>query len=170
MTFIRIEAQGLRDAQGRFARYEDGIARSFGRAGRATAERALATLKRHAPRGPDRIGGEPRTRPHVADALRIMRFAVGNGTIDAEIAAPGPEARIIEFIRRGTPPHIIRPRRGRALRIFWGGGPQGAGFYFFREVRHPGTAPNDFVARALHDIREHALDELRTAAGQVITS
>jgi hypothetical protein len=46
------------------------------------------------------------------------------------------------FVVGGTRPHLILPRTKRAL--FW----QGAG-HPVRQVRHPGTAPNDFRARAV---------------------
>jgi hypothetical protein len=50
-----------------------------------------------------------------------------------------PSAR---YVVGGTRPHLILPRTKRAL--FW----PGAG-HPVRQVRHPGTAPNDFPARAV---------------------
>lgn len=48
------------------------------------------------------------------------------------------------FVLDGTRPHIIRPRRRRALRFHVDGREVFAAY-----VRHPGTDPNDFMFRAL---------------------
>ena len=52
------------------------------------------------------------------------------------------------FVERGTRPHIIKPKRARALRFEVGGE-----VVFARLVRHPGTKPNPFFARALQKYR-----------------
>jgi hypothetical protein len=44
----------------------------------------------------------------------------------------------------GTPPHIIRARRAKALRFEWRGV-----VVFRRQVRHPGTRGTKFLTRAL---------------------
>lgn len=48
----------------------------------------------------------------------------------------------------GTPPHVIRPRRRKALRFVAGGG-----VVFAARVNHPGTAANPFMVRALQAAR-----------------
>jgi hypothetical protein len=50
------------------------------------------------------------------------------------------------YTTRGTRPHVIRPRRARALRFVWpkAGPPQPK---FFAKVNHPGTPPNDWYDR-----------------------
>lgn len=50
----------------------------------------------------------------------------------------------VRFVLDGTRPHIIRPRRARALRFEVDGR-----VVFSAFVRHPGTRPNNFLARAL---------------------
>ncbi|MBC9729258.1 hypothetical protein [Streptomyces sp. TRM68367] len=50
----------------------------------------------------------------------------------------------VRFVLDGTRPHIIRPRRARALRFEVDGR-----VVFSAFVRHPGTRPNNFMARAL---------------------
>ncbi|WP_284576856.1 hypothetical protein [Streptomyces sp. 2P-4] len=48
------------------------------------------------------------------------------------------------FVLDGTRPHLIRPRRRKALRFEVGGD-----VVFAKLVRHPGTKPNNFLGRAL---------------------
>lgn len=48
------------------------------------------------------------------------------------------------FVLDGTRPHIIRPRRKKALRFEIGGRE-----VFAAVVHHPGTKPNNFLGRAL---------------------
>ncbi|WP_405759431.1 hypothetical protein OG234_13145 [Streptomyces sp. NBC_01420] len=50
----------------------------------------------------------------------------------------------VRFVLDGTRPHVIVPRRAKALRFTVGGD-----VVFARRVRHPGTRPNDFLGRAL---------------------
>ncbi|MFP3118159.1 hypothetical protein [Streptomyces sp. Iso 434] len=61
--------------------------------------------------------------------------------LQGEITCDHPAVR---YVLEGTRPHIIRPRRARALRFEVGGQ-----VVFSRMVRHPGTRPNDFLGRAL---------------------
>lgn len=50
----------------------------------------------------------------------------------------------VRFVLDGTRPHIIVPRRAKALRFIVGGD-----VVFTRRVRHPGTRANNFLGRAL---------------------
>lgn len=50
----------------------------------------------------------------------------------------------VRFVLDGTRPHLIRPRRERALRFEIDGR-----VVFSAYARHPGTRPNNFMARAL---------------------
>lgn len=52
-----------------------------------------------------------------------------------------------EYVNDGTRPHIIRPRRARALRFTVGGQ-----VVYARVVRHPGTRANPFLDRALREV------------------
>ncbi|WP_326813932.1 MULTISPECIES: hypothetical protein [unclassified Streptomyces] len=54
----------------------------------------------------------------------------------------------VRFVLDGTRPHVIRPRRAKALRFEVGGRVVYAAY-----VRHPGTRPNDFMGRALRQGR-----------------
>lgn len=50
----------------------------------------------------------------------------------------------VRYVLDGTRPHIIRPRRAKALRFEVGGR-----VTYAKVVHHPGTAPNNFMGRAL---------------------
>ncbi|MGW2766255.1 hypothetical protein [Streptomyces sp. NPDC001275] len=50
----------------------------------------------------------------------------------------------VRYVIEGTRPHIIRPRRAKALRFEVGGH-----VVFSAYARHPGTRPNPFLQRAL---------------------
>lgn len=50
----------------------------------------------------------------------------------------------VNLVLQGTRPHLIRPRRRKALRFEAGGGR-----VFAKVVRHPGTRPNNFMGAAL---------------------
>ncbi|WP_329173335.1 hypothetical protein [Streptomyces sp. NBC_01477] len=54
----------------------------------------------------------------------------------------------MRYVLDGTRPHVIRPRRARALRFQSGGST-----VFAKVVYHPGTRPNNFLARSLHEGR-----------------
>lgn len=50
----------------------------------------------------------------------------------------------VRFVLDGTRPHLIRPRRAKALHFYVDGSE-----VFTRLVRHPGTRANNFLGRAL---------------------
>ncbi|MFD9422310.1 MULTISPECIES: hypothetical protein [unclassified Streptomyces] len=50
------------------------------------------------------------------------------------------------YVINGTRPHVIRPRRARALRFQAGGRT-----VFAARVNHPGNAANNFLARAVRE-------------------
>lgn len=52
--------------------------------------------------------------------------------------------RAVHYVLNGTRPHLIRPRRARALRFEVGGD-----IVYTKLVRHPGTRANPFLQRAL---------------------
>jgi hypothetical protein len=51
------------------------------------------------------------------------------------------------MVHDGTPPHVIRARRGQVLRFTVGGR-----VIYVRQVRHPGTRPRPFLATALQEV------------------
>lgn len=65
------------------------------------------------------------------------------------------------YVRDGTPPHEITPRRGRFLRFEVGGKT-----VFATKVNHPGTKPNDFWKRAAEKAEDVLEREAQRAADQ----
>ncbi|MFC8466008.1 hypothetical protein [Streptomyces sp. NPDC057250] len=69
---------------------------------------------------------------------------------DVESGRSGLEGVVVStheasrFVLDGTRPHLIRPRRKKALRFQAGGG-----VVFAKLVRHPGTKANNYLLRAL---------------------
>ncbi|MFC8886382.1 hypothetical protein ACFT54_10270 [Streptomyces cinereoruber] len=69
----------------------------------------------------------------------------GPGGLQGVIVCDHPATR---FVLDGTRPHIIRPRRAKALRFDVRGRTVFAAY-----VRHPGSRANDFLGRALRQGR-----------------
>lgn len=59
----------------------------------------------------------------------------------------GSDVFYAPYVNDGARPHVIRPKRGKALRFVIGGQ-----VVFARVVQHPGTRPNPFLNRALAEI------------------
>jgi hypothetical protein len=76
----------------------------------------------------------------MGDFVR-WRVEEGPGGLQGVITCDHPA---VIFVLKGTRPHLIRPRRAKALRFEVDGTT-----VFAKLVRHPGTRANDFMARAL---------------------
>lgn len=72
----------------------------------------------------------------------------GNYRAEGAVSFTAPYA---VFVHEGTRPHVIRPRRARALRFEMDGR-----VIFAAHVNHPGTAPNPFLANAVRQVRRDA--------------
>lgn len=89
----------------------------------------------------------------VAALARV--YAAGHGSIASMIEVGPVQGKSIKvvsthpatiYVHNGTRPHLIRPRRARALRFVVDGQ-----VVFARLVRHPGTSPSPFLTKALRD-------------------
>jgi hypothetical protein len=69
--------------------------------------------------------------------------SVSSNRITSEARSDAPYA---EFVIQGTRPHVIRAKRGSALRFHW---PKAGGVVFFAKVNHPGNAPNPFFKQVI---------------------
>ena len=109
--------------------------------------------------------GERIVNEKSATVLRLARLKVGvkSGTLlaslrrgDMEQGPTGPYRDVTAGVRGltpylgfhmdGAPPHVIRPRRRKALRFI-----QNGQVRFATKVNHPGNAGNDFLRDALRD-------------------
>lgn len=90
-------------------------------------------------------------RHRVTGAMEshIRSSSLGDG-ISAQ-AIVRVDDRIAALIVRGTAAHTIEPRAGKVLSLAARGAVS-----FARRVRHPGTEPDPFVARALDDTADGA--------------
>jgi hypothetical protein len=114
------------------------------------------TLIERALRRPGGIGERLLRRRAERVAARARELAPGTMadhiTTRVEDTGQGLAAYVIsehlatQYVIYGTRPHIIRPRRARALRFRVGGRTVYAAY-----VHHPGTRPNDFLGRALRE-------------------
>lgn len=94
-----------------------------------------------------------RARPVAARARQLAPGSMGNGiTMHVEGTGRGMQAVITSthpasiYVIKGTRPHVIRPRRAKALRFQAGGQT-----VFAQRVNHPGNAANDFLSQALRE-------------------
>lgn len=67
----------------------------------------------------------------------------------------GPTVEYAIYVKKGTRPHEIRPRRARALRFVINGK-----VVFAKKVEHPGTKPNPFVKRTAEIIKTRIGDSI----------
>ena len=71
--------------------------------------------------------------------------------VSAPVTASAPYAR---YVHEGTRPHVIRARRGGALRFHWD---KVGREVFFASVQHPGSRANPFMMTAARRVaaRQH---------------
>lgn len=115
-----------------------------------------AILLERALRRPGGVGEQLLLRRAERVARRARELAPGTMkdhiTTHVEGSGRGLAAYVVsehpatQYVIYGTRPHIIRPRRARALRFEVGGRVVYAAY-----ARHPGTRPNDFLGRALRE-------------------
>lgn len=81
-------------------------------------------------------------------SLRTQRRRGARGpAVDVIAGVPGI-TNYLSVILFGSPPHIIRARRRKALRFIGS-----RGLTFAAQVRHPGTRPRPFLTDALRVLR-----------------
>ncbi|MFD5788567.1 hypothetical protein ACFWH1_18335 [Streptomyces sp. NPDC127037] len=105
-----------------------------GRAGRKLAERTQRVARIAEREAPGSMG----------DYI-TWKVIDGPKGLEGVIVCDHPAVR---YVLNGTRPHIIRPRRRKALRFEVGGR-----VVFAKLVHHPGTKPNNFLKRALREGR-----------------
>ncbi len=121
---IRAALGGSRDS--RLGRYHE-----------AKAQRVLASAQQLVPRDTGRL----------ASTLRIERGRNQYGPY-LHVVAGDRSTPYLGHVLFGTEPHVIRPRRAKALRFVVGGA-----VVFARRVFHPGTRARNFLKAALDAAR-----------------
>ena len=101
-----------------------------------------------------------------ADAMRLAPYDTGNlknsitVTVDDPLTARiGPTAAYGRYVEEGTAPHIIVPRKAKAL--YFGG-------RFSARVSHPGTKPQPYMAPAVDRQVPVLVRALGTLASEVL--
>lgn len=146
-SFIKFEAKPtFREWDGRFTKASEELLRSRLPIANEMGKILLAAAQEEAP-------GEK-----YPQMLKYKSFREGAESVGVRLIGPQP---LTTFIIEGTRPHTIRARNALALRFEWNRGPRGAGVYFFKWVKHPGTKPNPFHLRALEKAEEPAMEQAR---------
>lgn len=143
-----VRVTGLRELQ-RVVRamHGEGYRREVERIARPAARETLAAaIKAEAPVGGGRghnyrdpaAARRPIDTKHLRDTVSVRKLRLRPGELFA--FGVGPRGFTRWWVVRGTRPHAIRAREGRALLV--------AGGRMVTEVRHPGARGDDFVGRA----------------------
>lgn len=85
-------------------------------------------------------------RGETGELVRKTGVEIVSATKNRIVSAAVIDVTYGEFVIEGTPPHVIRARRGRALRFNW---PKAGGVVFFAKVNHPGTTANPFFSQVI---------------------
>lgn len=150
MILIRMNVQPLRDVAGRFAQHtpeQTGVFRAGVKAIAQDVVEEMRHLVPHKYSNTGRTAKEIRSRT-TQDSGRYVRVAISVGQTG-------------QYLIEGTRPHMIFPRRARALRFAVGGQT-----VFARYVHHPGTAPVPIHEEAMQAV--HAEQRLRQIAARVV--
>ncbi len=89
------------------------------------------------------VGQHPEFKPRTGALQKATEFRILKLKSGAKVTFLNP-AKYAAAIDSGARPHIIRPRRAKALRFIARGG----SVVFARMVRHPGNKPYKFLYRA----------------------
>lgn len=145
-TAIEFEVQGMKELTQRMNRASDTVIRVTLNDGLRRLGRLFVPAKGSGPLAretPKRTGKLARsTYFRIAGGPRDQRLEVLQPAMTEEGAFYG------FWVREGTDPHIIRPRRAKALRFEIDGE-----IIFAMKVNHPGTDPNPYHKRVLAQLR-----------------
>jgi len=147
MLVMTFEALGYRDVQGRYAKRSKKLEERSRSMVRQQSRLLMEELRQEAPRDT----GE------FAAGIRYQTRVTSQG-VKSTIYVRGKHAFLLPYIVHGTEDHdipkggaLVQMAKGYPLRFFWENGPRGPDIYYFWSVHHPGTAPNDFVQRAIDE-------------------
>jgi phage gpG-like protein len=118
-----------------------------------------------------KIKGEKLSGQVLRNKTGTLRRSISPSVSGSETFAEGKVSTNIEYARiheygGRTPPHVILPKRGRALAFSWKGQD-----VFFAKVNHPGSAmpERSFMRTALEEMKPEILEEFNNAIMQVVS-
>jgi hypothetical protein len=129
---------------------------------RAHTELLAKETRRAGEFGLQHVGRHPKFKPRTGQLQRATEYKVVKLRSGAKITLlnPKPYAAAID---KGASPHVIRPRRARALRFIARGG----SVVFAQKVNHPGNKPYKFLYRAtvaagrvFEQSMQHGMDQI----------
>lgn len=135
-TKVTIEVKGFDQIAQNFGRADLIIRGAMNRMLRRIGQTLTPGLKSVTPVLTGKLKNSTRFQIKGAPDSQVMEIRQGAKT-------PGG-AFYGEFVREGTSPHIIRPKKAKAL-VF----KIGEKVIFARQVNHPGTRPNRYQLKAL---------------------
>jgi len=98
-----------------------------------------------------------------ATILQVLTTG-GNQKVEIRQGARTPGGSFYgHFVREGTNPHVIVPRRANVLSFVWHGQQ-----VFFKRVNHPGNAPNRYHERVYRKLAVD-IDRIITRMGVTVT-
>ena len=109
-------------------------------------------LKAETPRRSGKLANTTRFQIVGANTSQALEVRQGARTPDGDFYGG--------FVRRGTRPHEIRPKKIGGVLAFMGPN----GMVFARKVNHPGTKANPYHKRALTQTSDQ-IDGIKTSAG-----
>lgn len=96
------------------------------------------------------------TSPRVTGTMQNRTSVTADGLTATARAA----TEYASFVKDGTRPHVIRPRRARVLSFFW---PQAGGRVFLAKVNHPGARANGWWDKGIGQWPDFLRDSLKRA-------
>lgn len=139
-TRFTIEVEGLDRVRQNFDRADLIIRGAINRTMRRIGKLMVPVLKGVTPVVTGKLKNSTRFQILGAPDTQVLQIRQGARSVEGAFYG--------EFVRKGTAPHVIVPRRGKALRFMIGGQ-----VVFARRVNHPGTAANPYNVRALSSAR-----------------
>lgn len=118
-----------------------------------------------------KIKGEKLSGQVLRNRTGTLRRSISPSVSGTETVTVGKVTTNVEYARihefgGKTAPHVILPRRGRALAFPWKGKD-----VFFAKVNHPGSQmpERSFMRTALEEMRPEILEEFNNAIMQVVS-
>ena len=139
-TRFTIEITGLDRLQENFSRGDLIIRGAINRTMRRIGRLMVPVLKSMTPKVTGKLKNSTRFQILGAPDTQVLQIRQGARSVGGAFYG--------EFVRKGTAPHVIEARPGKALRFVIGGQ-----VVFAKRVNHPGNAANPYGARAMSSAR-----------------